>query len=76
VVNFDDFECPLCSRMHQTLFPEILRDYGDRVTYKDHPVVEIHCWALHAAVDANCLTSQSTDAYWNFVDYIHAPNAR
>ena len=20
-VNYDDFECPFCSRMHQTLFP-------------------------------------------------------
>jgi hypothetical protein len=30
VVNFDDFECPFCSRMHATLFPEIFKDYGDR----------------------------------------------
>ena len=22
LVNFDDFECPFCSRMHQTLFPD------------------------------------------------------
>jgi len=33
VVNFDDFECPYCSRMHQTLFPEIFKEYGDRVTF-------------------------------------------
>ncbi len=47
VVNFDDFECPFCARMHQTLFPEILKEYGDRVTfiYKDYPLVEIHPWA-------------------------------
>ncbi len=74
VVNFDDFECPFCSRMHQTLFPEILKEYGDRVTfiYKDYPLVEIHPWAVHAAVDANCLATQSGDAYWDFADYIHA----
>jgi len=74
VVNFDDFECPFCSRMHQTLFPEILKEYGDRVTfvYKDYPLVEIHPWATHAAVDANCLASQNSDAYWDFADYIHA----
>src|SRR6266567_8146845 len=29
-INFDDFECPFCSRMHQTLFPEIFKEYGDR----------------------------------------------
>jgi protein-disulfide isomerase len=74
VVNFDDFECPYCSRMHQTLFPEILKEYGDRVTfiYKDFPLVEIHPWAMHAAVDANCLAAQNGDAYWDFADYIHA----
>ncbi len=74
VVNFDDLECPFCTRMHQTLFPEILKEYGDRVTfiYKDYPLVEIHPWATHAAVDANCLAAQSGDAYWDFADYIHA----
>jgi protein-disulfide isomerase len=74
VVNFDDFECPFCSRMHATLFPEIFKEYGDRVTfiYKDDPLTEIHPWALHAAVDANCLAAQSNDAYWDFADYIHA----
>jgi protein-disulfide isomerase len=73
VVNFDDFECPFCSRMHQTLFPEILKEYGDRVTfvYKDFPL-EMHPWAIHAAVDANCLAAQNGDAYWDFADYIHA----
>ena len=74
VVNFDDFECPFCSRMHETLFPEILKEYGDRVTiiYKDFPLAEIHPWAIHAAVDAGCLATQNGDAFWDFADYIHA----
>lgn len=77
VVNYDDFECPYCSHMHETLFPEILKEYGDRVTfiYKDYPLAEIHPWAIHAAVDANCLAAQNADAYWDFADYIH-PNKR
>jgi len=74
VVNFDDFECPYCAGMHQTLFPQIFKEYGDRVNfiYKDYPLAEIHPWAIHAAVDANCLAVQNTDAYWDFADYIHA----
>ncbi len=74
VVNFDDFECPYCSAMHKTLFPEIFKEYGDRVAfiYKDYPLDEIHPWAIHAAVDANCLAAQNADAYWDFADYIHA----
>src|SRR5271170_3336294 len=74
VVNFDDFQCPFCSRMHQTLFPELLNQYGDRVqfVYKDYPLSEIHPWAMHAAVDANCLAAQNNDAYWDFADHVHA----
>lgn len=73
-VNYDDFECPYCSRMHQTLFPEIFKEYGDRVLfiYKDFPLTEIHPWAVHAAVNANCLATQNNDAYWDYADYLHA----
>jgi protein-disulfide isomerase len=74
VVSYDDFECPYCSQVHRTLFPQLLKEYGDRVAfiYKDFPLSEIHPWAIHAAVDANCLGAQSTDAYWDFADYIHS----
>ena len=73
-VNYDDFECPFCSRMHQTLFPDLLKEYGDRVVfiYKDFPLAEIHPWATHAAVNAHCLAAQNPDAYWDFADYMHA----
>ncbi len=40
--------------------------------YKDFPLTEIHPWAIHAAVDANCLAAQNCDAYWDFVDSTHA----
>lgn len=73
VVNYDDFECPFCSRMHQTLFPELLKEYGDRVQfiYKDYPLTEIHPWATRAAINATCLADQNGEAYWDFADYIH-----
>ena len=74
VVNFDDLECPYCARMHQTLFPATLQHYKDtvRFIYKDDPLTEIHPWAMHAAVDANCLATQSGDVYWKYVDYLHS----
>jgi protein-disulfide isomerase len=74
VVNYDDFECPFCSRMHNELFPTIYNEYHDRVLfiYKDFPLVEIHPWAVHAAVNANCLAAQNNDAYWDFADYMHS----
>jgi protein-disulfide isomerase len=74
VINYDDFQCPFCSRMHQTLFPQLFKEYGDRVLfiYKDYPLAEIHPWATHAAVNANCLAQLNNEAYWDFADYLHA----
>jgi protein-disulfide isomerase len=74
IVNFDDLECPYCARMHQSLFPSTLARYKDQVrfVYKDFPLEEIHPWALHASVDANCLATQSGDVYWTYVDYLHS----
>ena len=74
IVGFDDLECPYCAQMHAEIFPALLARYKDqvRVVYRDFPLEEIHPWAMHAAVDANCLAADSTTGYWNFVDYVHA----
>jgi len=74
IVGFDDLECPYCARMNAVLFPAILNRYKDqvRIVYRDFPLEEIHPWAMHAAVDANCLAAASTEGYWNYVDYVHA----
>lgn len=73
IVNFDDFQCPYCAMMYQTLFPDILKTYGDRVkiVFKDYPLTNLHPWAMRAAVDSNCLAAQNPDAYWEFADYAH-----
>src|SRR5260370_2907493 len=74
IINFHGVQCPLCSRMEATVFPNVLQAYGDKikVIYRDYPLVEIHPWAMHAAVDANCLGDQNNEAYWDFADYVHA----
>jgi protein-disulfide isomerase len=74
VINFDDLECPFCARLHQSLFPDTMERYKDKVRfiYKDNPLpADMHPWAMHAAVDANCLAAQSGDVYWTYVDYLH-----
>lgn len=74
VINFDDLECPYCARMHETLFPSTMEHYKDKVRfiYKDDPLTELHPWAMHAAVNGSCLAGQSGNAYWAYVDYLHA----
>jgi len=73
IVGFDDLECPFCARLHESIFPALTQRYGDkvRIVYKDFPLDQ-HPWAMHAAVDVNCLGAQSDKGYWNLVDYIHA----
>jgi protein-disulfide isomerase len=73
VVVYDDFQCPYCSKMHQTL-NDVLKSYGDRikVVYKDYPLVQIHPWAERAAIDSGCLAKQNDGAYWDFADFVHA----
>jgi len=74
IVNFDDLECPFCARMQEELFPATEDRYKGlvRIVYRDYPLVEIHPWAMHAAIDANCLGAQSEPGYWNLVAYLHS----
>lgn len=73
IIVYDDFQCPYCAKGYAMLFSEIFPQYKDkiRIVFKDFPLTEIHPWAIHAAVDANCLFDQSNDAYWDFSDYVH-----
>ncbi len=72
IISFDDLECPFCARMNHVLFPDTEKHYGGlvRYIYKDFPLPE-HPWAMHAAVDVNCMADQSPTGYWNLVDYFH-----
>ncbi len=74
IINFDDLECGYCARMHQTFFPSTVDHYKGMIkfVYKDFPLEEIHPWAVHAAVDANCLAAQNGEVYWTYVDYLHS----
>jgi protein-disulfide isomerase len=73
IVNFDDLECPYCAAMNSEFFPRTLNRYKGLVkfVYLDYPLAQIHPWAMHAAVNANCLATQNANAYWNYVDYLH-----
>jgi protein-disulfide isomerase len=73
LVNFDDLECPYCAKLHSELFPATLDHYQGliKIVYRDMPIGDVHPWAMHAAIDANCLAAQSGATYWDYVDYVH-----
>jgi len=73
IINFDDLECPFCARLNSELSLRTLDHYKGliKIVYKDFPL-EGHPWAMHAAMDANCLADLSATAYWTYVDYVHS----
>lgn len=56
IVEFSDYECPMCARTHLFLKNELLPRYGNKVrlVFKDFPLVQIHTWALKAALASQC----------------------
>ncbi len=72
IINFDDLQCPYCGMLNNEILPQTMNRYKGlvKIVYKDYPL-KGHPWAMRAAVDANCLASQSDAAYWAYVDYVH-----
>ena len=72
IINFDDLQCPYCGMLNNEILPQTISHYKGlvKIVYKDYPIPG-HPWAMRAAVDANCLASQSDAAYWAYVDYVH-----
>ena len=73
IINFDDLECPYCAMLNSEILPKTLDRYKGliKIVYKDFPI-EGHPWATRAAVDASCLASLNSSAYWAYVDYVHS----
>jgi len=72
IINFDDLECPYCEMLNDDILPRTLDHYKGliKIVYKDLPI-EGHPWATRAAVDASCLATLNSSAYWSYVDYVH-----
>jgi protein-disulfide isomerase len=65
IVEYADLQCPTCAQMHEFLENQLLPKYGDkvRVVFKEYPLVQIHDWALTAALANECVYAIKPDAY-------------
>jgi len=54
-------------------FPGLFKEYGDAFLfiYKDYPLEKFIPWAVHAAVNANCLGAQNVMPTGTTADYLH-----
>lgn len=73
LVVFGDFECPLCKEEAKAMRANIPKDYPKqvRVVFKDFPLVQIHPWAMTAAVAGRCIYQEKPAAFWDYYDWIY-----
>ena len=72
IVEYSDFECPICRSLHEAL-RNILPNYAGkvRVIFKDFPLEQIHPWARTAAIAGRCAYQQKPEAFWKLYDLIY-----
>jgi protein-disulfide isomerase len=71
IVEFADFECPVCRNLHDAL-RGLLPNYPQvKLIFKDFPIDQIHPWARTASLAGRCTYQQDPAAFWKFYDFIY-----
>jgi protein-disulfide isomerase len=72
LVEYSDFECPVCRSLHDVL-RGLLPNYAGkvRVVFKDFPLEQLHPWARTAAIAGRCAYQQKPQAFWKMYDLIY-----
>jgi protein-disulfide isomerase len=71
VVEYSDFECPVCRNLHDAL-RGMLPNYPQvKVIFKDFPLDGIHPWARTAALAGRCAYQQDAHSFWKVYDLIY-----
>src|SRR5258707_1690662 len=72
VVEYSDFECPVCRNLHDAL-RGLLPNYAGkvRVVFKDYPLEHLHPWARTPAIAGRCAYRQEPKAFWQRYDVIY-----
>ena len=71
LVEYSDFECPVCRNLHDSL-RGLLPNYPQvKVIFKDYPLDTIHPWARTAALAGRCAYQQDPKAFWTMYDSIY-----
>ncbi len=73
LVEYSDFECPVCRNLHDVLRDNILPKYSGkvRVVFKDFPIEQLHPWARTAAIAGRCAYQQNPTTFWKMYDFIY-----
>lgn len=74
IVEFADLECPECARTQKFFEHDLLPKYGNkiRIVFKEFPLVQIHDWALTAAVANECAYKLDPADFFHYRSLIFA----
>lgn len=66
IIEFGDYQCPLCRAFWRDTLPRIKKEYVDtgrvRIVFRDFPIQDAHPEATVTAMAAECAEDQGT--YW------------
>ncbi len=71
LVEFSDFQCPFCSKVHPTL-KRLFEEYNGQIAwvYKHLPLDSLHPYARYAAEASECAADQGM--FWEYADELYA----
>jgi protein-disulfide isomerase len=72
IVEFGDLECPFCARAFSEIETLVNTTHKGqvRLIFKNFPL-NIHPWAMQAAIASECVRRQNPKAFWSFADDIY-----
>ena len=72
LVEYSDFECPVCRNLHDVLRGMLPKYPGKvRLVFKDFPIEQLHPWARTAAIAGRCAFQQDPKSFWKMYDFIY-----
>src|SRR5579871_4183208 len=74
LVEFSDFECPMCKEEAKTIRDNLASSYPTQVRFyfETFPIDQLHPWARAAAIAGRCVFRQNANAFWDYHDWIFA----
>lgn len=78
LIEYSDFQCPFCSRIHPDLKRIVEESNGEVAwVYRHLPLESIHPEAMPSAVASECIAKQKgNDAFWKFADAMFADQTK
>jgi len=72
IVEFADLECPAC-KSALPLVQRLQQDFPHvRFVFQSFPLVKLHPWAEAAARTLDCISRQSNEAGWTFIEAVYS----